>query len=247
MTDASPMYVDDRAGSERLLRIEPVASLAVSCRLDAGDVMIVGNGPNDTNPLVGVEVKSIFDLISSINTGRFQATQLPGLRATYDEAWLLYYGPYRLGENGSLQVRRGGAWRGYRLGIRPVPYGYLEGLLCDLAWEGLNIKHVYDEREAAAWLGVLYRWWSKPWGRHKGLRTFDRSREVSLMPHMDADIKYRACVAKEFPGVGIDKAVAAALHFASVADMINADTREWEKVDGIGRVLARAIVDANRR
>jgi ERCC4-type nuclease len=240
-----PIFVDDRAGSCDLLEHEPVRSLGEKCRLDSGDVCITGNGPQGPL-LVGVEVKSIWDLISSINTGRLQATQLPALLATYDVAWLLYFGSYRPGRDGRLEVRRGKMWREFRLGTRPVPYGYVESFLLDCSAIGVRVRYAYDAREACAWLGVLHRWWSKPWSQHKGMRTLDNSRELSLMPNMDGPTHLRAKVAAQLPGVGFERALAAAEHFSSVCEMVCADAAEWARVPGIGKVVAKAVVAAAR-
>ncbi len=241
------LMVDDRAGSCELLKIEPVKSLGERCRLDAGDVAFVGNGPGDEPVLVGVEVKTIYDLISSISTGRLQATQVPRLMATYEVPWLLYYGSYRCGPGGGLELRQGKIWRGYRLGSRPVPYGYVESFLFDLVAIGVRVKHAYDINDACAWLGALYRWWNKRWCEHKGLRTLDNSKDLSLMPSMDEATRLRAKVAAQLPGVGFERAFAAARHFESVDAMIGAEPEEWARVEGIGKVIAKAVVAAIRR
>jgi ERCC4-type nuclease len=163
----------------------------------------------------------------------------------YDVSWLLYYGLYRPGlKDGALQLRRGRAWKSYKLGKRAVPYGYVESFLLTLTSAGLHVKHVADAREAAAWLGVLHRWWSKSWSQHRGLRTFDQSRDVSLMPGMDSHTHLRARVAAQLPGVGFERAVAAANHFGSVRELINAGPADWEGVPGIGKVIARVVKEA---
>jgi ERCC4-type nuclease len=267
------LLIDDRAGSRELVRYPPLTDTAHLCRLDAGDVLITGNGPDDAL-LVGIEVKSIWDLLSSINTGRLQATQLPGMLAAYDINWLLYYGQYRAGTGGALEIpgrgrstrvgkRKGkgaGAgkplrttsstprttWRTLKLGKRPVPYGYLEGFLFDLAAMGVCVKHTRDVREAAVWLGCLERWWSKPWGKHKGMRTLDNSQGLSLMPGIDDDERLRAKVAAALPGIGFERAVAAAKYFGSVSALVNAGEREWAQVPGVGKVIAKAVTRAVR-
>jgi ERCC4-type nuclease len=208
-------------------------------------VAICGNGPHGP-VLVGVEVKSVYDLVSSINTGRLQATQIPAMLATYDINWLLYFGSYRPGKDGRLEIRAGDKWKALKLGDRPVPYGYMEALLLDLAALGVHVHRVHDIREAAQWLGVLYRWWSKAWSKHHGMRTLDNSRDLSLMPGMDADTLQRAKVAAQLPAVGFERALAAAQHFSSVSAMINASPDEWAQVPGIGKVVARAVVEAIR-
>lgn len=205
--------------------------------------MFTGNGPGDEVKLIGVEVKSVTDLISSMQTGRLQGTQLPGMLATYDVNWLLYYGKVRPGRAGELEIqKRGKMWQQMKLGGRAVPYGYLQSFLHDLTVSGMDVAHVYDEDEAAAWLYCLHRWYSKPWREHKGLHAFDRSRELSLMPGVDAATLMRAKVAAALPGLGFQRAVAAARYFGTIAKMIAATEEDWLKVEGIGKVVAGAVV-----
>lgn len=239
------MLVDDRTGSRDLMGYEPVRSVGLLCRLDSADVAITGNGP-DGPILVGIEVKSVWDVLNSANTGRLQATQIPAMLATYDVNWLLYYGGHRAGRNGILEVQRRGKWEPVKLGSRPVPYGYLEAMLIDISTVGVSVHRALDVAEASAWLGVLYRWWSKPWDKHHGMRTLDKSRGISLMPGMTAEVLQMTKVAAALPGVGFERAVAAANHFDSVQDMINADEAEWALVPGVGKVVANAVVRAVR-
>lgn len=246
MIDAvSPLLIDDRDGSREFAHIEPTRSLCELTRLDSADACVIGNGP-DGALLVGVEIKSIWDLLGSMGTGRLQATQIPLMLDTYQVCWLLYFGEYRPGDRGQLLLRKGAGWRTMRLGKRDVPYGYVEGFLLDLAAVGFRIKHCHDQASAAVWLGVLHRWWSRPWLAHKAMRTLDHSREISLMPGMTPDQHLRAKVAAALPGVGFERAIAAARHFTTVSDMINATSDEWAHVPGIGKVIARAVATAVR-
>lgn len=241
------LLVDDRAGSRDLMRYSTVSAIAELTRLESGDACLVGNGPKDAPVLVGVEVKSIWDLISSMNTGRLQGTQIPALLSTYDVCWLLYYGSFRPAADGTtLEVRRQSRWRTFRLGTREVPYGYVEAFLLDLAATGIRVHRVYDLREAAAWLAVLYRWWSKPWSKHHGLRSLDNSRDLSLMPGMDDSTRLRASVAAQLPGVGFERALSAANYFPTVKSMMDADAAEWSCVPGIGKVIGKAVESAIR-
>lgn len=235
--------IDDRAGSKELVEwLPPETSL---CRLDFGDALIVGNGP--TGPVtVGVEVKSIHDLMSSMNTGRLAAHQLPGLLDAYDVTWLLCYGPYRSGKGGALEILSGKGWKGFRVGKNLVPYGYLEQFLFDVQATGCRFKHVYDAEEAARWLACLHRWFSKPWEAHKGLKQFDNSKDRSLLPGLSSEQDLIARVAKELPGIGFDRAQTVAGHFGSVTDMVLAEVPDWVQIPGIGKVIAKAVVNAVR-
>ena len=245
------VYIDDRAGSRDLVEYTPLDRLGELTRLDSADAQFVGNGPDDTPALVGVEVKSISDLLSSADTGRLQATQLHRMRECYDQPWVCFYGAYRCGMNGELRIAHGKLWRQHYVGKRAVPYGYIEGLLVEMQVQGVRVKHCEDVAEVAQWIGVLYRWWQKRWTEHKAMRTFDNSRDIALAPGMDDGVHYRARLASRLlptrggrGGVGFERAVAAAQHFGSVAAMVAATEQEWAKVPGIGKVLARAIVRA---
>ena len=236
-----PLYIDDRAGSKDLMQYLPPESELM--RMEFGDALIIGNGP--TGPVtVGVEVKSIHDLLQSASTGRLAGHQLPGMLASFDVPWLLIYGPYRPGDGGVLQVLSGKKWQGYRIGSKLVPYGYIESFLFDVQATGCRVKHVYNAEEAAKWLMTLHRWWSKEWHQHKGLRAFDNSKNLSLLPGLSAEKELIARVAKELPGVGFDRAMAAAGHFTSVVEMVLATQKDWEQVPGIGKVIAKAVVGA---
>ena len=236
------ILIDDRAGSKELIRHSPLNKEGELCRLESGDALIVGNGP-DGKLLIGVEVKSITDLISSMSTGRLQATQIPAMLEEFDISWLLHYGRYRPSSvTGGLQVLgKNNAWRNYSIGSRPVPYGYVESMLLTLSALGIKIKRVSTEAEAARWIGVLSRWWQKDWKEHKGMRAFDKSRDLGLLPHMNQGEALRAKVAAQLPGIGFERALLVAKHFHSVSDMVQASVAEWENVEGIGKVIAKAV------
>ena len=239
------VWIDDRAGSKELVIHPPLDKVGELCRLESADVMIVGKGPDEAM-LIGVELKSMSDLISSISTGRLQATQIPAMLKEYDVSWLLHYGRYRACPvTGNLQIlRRNNSWANHKIGSRLVPYGYIESMLLTIAALGVKIKRVATYYEAAQWIAILYRWWQKDWEKHRGMRAFDNSRNLGLLPHMDQGQALRAKVAAQLPGVGFERALAAAKHFTSVEQMILADPSEWSSIPGIGKVIAWAVKEA---
>lgn len=249
------ILIDDRAGSRNLMSYPPFDKCATLCRLDSADFAFVGNGP-DGKVMVGVELKSITDLLGSTDNGRVQATQLPAMLDEYDDVWLLYYGAYRPSpDSHCLQVWLKGQWRNYYIGTRPVPYGYLEAFLIGLQAIGINVKYVPDEGQAAAWLAELVRWRTKSWGAHKSLRTFDRSRKItdgrqrknkdgnraSLMPTVDDHTLLKAKFAAALPTLGYERGIAAARHFKSVFDMVIADEDDWAEVTTTSRKTGRKM------
>src|SRR3990170_3568798 len=99
------MRIDTRAGSNEL--IDPLSNLGVPVEsgiLASGDIEILGNGPNGTPLLVGIEYKKIPDLIACVRSGRF-ADQLRGMRDTYLISWLLIEGRLKgVGSKEQLKV-----------------------------------------------------------------------------------------------------------------------------------------------
>lgn len=240
------MLIDDREGSFGLAMIHPLDEMAMLTRLDSGDVCITGNGPNDSVVSVGVEYKSIPDFLQSEGNGRL-AAQIGEMVKVYDQSWLLTYGSYRAHPGSfSLQVERGKRWHTERRGGRDIPFGYIEGALLTLNAAGVYHKHVEDEQQAAAWLACLAKWWDKPWDKHRSFHKFNNAGAFGVIPDLSPEILQRMRVAATLPAIGWEKALAAAASFNSVREMINASEQQWCDVPGVGKVIAKAIVQAVR-
>ena len=233
------------------------SSLATLCRLTSGDVSIPGNGPNGPL-LIGIEVKSLSDLLSSSDSGRLQATQVTSMLGNgtsdfppdYDICWLLYHGTYRPNpKTGALQILKGRGkgkpvWEDYLLGSRVIDWGYLESFILSLTTIGVNVKHVYDMAEAALWVSTVAHWWGKQWKDHKSLRTLDSTTtRLPLMPGYSKHEIKLATTAASLPNIKFERGVAAAQHFTSIRSMINADESEWASIPGFGKTIAKTIVD----
>lgn len=230
------------------------------------DLLICGNGP--AGPiLVAIEVKSFRDLLDSAGNGRLQAEgegQLPAMLKDYDQNWLVWYGPVRRGESGYLEEpvgrgdggqcrwgifsRNGGRPRnGDANGpgqVRGLTNDYLDGLELAVAAMGVHVVQVQSDRQAARWLAALYRYWTKPYEEHRFTRTFSAApRFPQVIAGVTATERDRAQrVFDRYPGLGMERALAAAKHFPSVRAMANAGEREWQEVPGIGKVIAAAVV-----
>lgn len=249
------LLIDDRAGSKELKpHLDRLGVPNDLTRLEFGDVMFLGRGPNDDWLKIGIEYKSLPDVLSCITTGRFAGHQLPGMlrrdvaSREYDVTWLLVQGVWRVdSHSGVVQVPRrmtggGTAWVPVQVGPNAYMGRQLDGFLFTITQQsGIRIAKVGSEQEAAYWLGALYHWWTdKSWDDHKSLQTFDLS---GPMVQIEAP-KFTRRVAKELPGVGWKKSESVVEHFGCVQAMSEADEKEWAKVPGIGKVLATRIVAA---
>lgn len=249
------ILIDDRAGSKELIRYAPLSNPSIACLCQLGngssssaDVCFTGKGP-EGNISIGIEYKSLSDLLTSIHSGRLQSTQFQAMSEEYDICVLLYYGQYRCGSDGYLEIMDR-SWHRYTyIGNKPIPFGYLESALISMSRVGIWVKHLSTPSDCAQWIGVMYRSWQKEYDSHKFFRTFDKSSSKSpaLMPGFDPSLKQKLAFAKEFPGMGFERALAAAKYFPSAWDMFNATVDDWMRVPGIGKVIAKQAVYVARR
>ena len=261
------ILIDERDGSSDLFDMPALEGHYTPARLDfeidgkmvpCGDAMLTGHGPGGSTLTIGVECKKLPDLLSSISNGRLGGTQIPRMLKVFDVIFVLYYGVYRVGPSNHLQVQRfkhgRKQWQSYRIGKRPVPWSFLEGFILSAQLKAVLdsgkpviFKHVYDEHEAACWLRVLDSWLEKPWEKHRGLAVFDRSRELSASSNVDPVEAQIAKTAASLPAVDWVRGWAAARHFDSVEEMINASAQDWMAIKGIGPVIAKSVSAAVRR
>lgn len=242
------VIIDDRDGS-RSLAYDP--SLADNCQLgqlEFGDVMLTGHGPEESSVSVGVEYKSVHDLLSSIDTGRLAGHQIPGMLKSYDHSWLLVYGNARPNKDNYLEVNKRGRWTTVRLGRGMVKWSYLEGWLITMQmFSPVRLKWVSSEQEAAKWIAVMDHWLGKKWDQHKALKVFNTSGAQAAPIGSDPTEAVMAKVAASIPGIGWTRGWKAAKHFESVLQMMNAPVEEWAEIDKFGPVLSKSVRDTIRR
>lgn len=195
------ILIDDREGSQDLAQIEPIRSMDhCLCRLSSdnessADVAFSGNGPSGSL-MIGIELKSIDDLISSSRNNRLQATQIPQMiQDGYAVRWLLHYGEYRPSlklyrtskgkcfnaieiYREATSTRRAG-WYTHKINDEPVMYSTIHAFLAGPALysAGFQSMRVNTLHEAAVWIATLYSTWQKEYADHKSLRCLDQSQD----------------------------------------------------------------------
>lgn len=108
------ILIDSRAGSSALLTYAPLNNPSLACKADlrasdsrsSVDIQFTGNGPAGKIS-IRIEFKSLSDLLSSIHDGRLNATQSLSMLEESDSddiCILLYYGEYRCGASGFLEI-----------------------------------------------------------------------------------------------------------------------------------------------
>jgi ERCC4-type nuclease len=259
------VLVDPRAGSWDLeVALRRIGVPATSQKPDGsprllpfGDCAFVGNGPDESPHLVGVELKTLGDVLQCITTGRFAGHQLPGMRASYDESWLVVEGQWRPGREGVLEELKTKTNFWVRAGMgRGWMYRDLASWLVRMAVDGgIHVYKTRDREETVRFVAALYGSWTKPYREHNSLKQFvDYKARKGNDPKSPADAaefrkpSFVRRVAKEVKGVGWEKSVAVEEKFKTVYDMALAEEREWAEIEGIGpTIAARAVAEIRGR
>lgn len=233
------IFIDDREGSADLAKL---VDNGVLVRLEYGDAMFPGQGP-EGEVEIGVERKTIRDLVNSIASGRLSAHQIPGMVEHYYRSYIVVEGLWRgRPGDGKLQMSYNGrTWKDIDTGR----HGWTEAavwhfLMTAEEKAGVVVRTTRDIRGTAAVVEMLESWWSKPWDEHKSHIHLHRVLDTAQLGRPSLLRR----VAAELPGIGVDRSVAVERHFGSVAAMFAADVKEWMKVEGVGKVIARAVVEA---
>lgn len=233
--------IDSRVGSKELIGhfAKGVAQLG---HLEFADASFLGMKDGSV-VCIGVERKALSDLLSSMQTGRFAAVQLPGLKACYNTVYVIVEGVYKVHQNGSILVPRGGTWVNFHLGRRQFTSRELDGFITSLLEAGIRVRETHTLHQTGMLIYNLYRWYQKEshhslLAMHKHRFPDDDAGGVILQP---PSLMRR--IAAELPGIGWKRSMDVSKHFGSVEKMINADEKEWARVTGIGKGIAKKVVN----
>ncbi len=247
------VLVDDREGSRSFLN--PIRHLGGSAsieRLDAADFAFCGNGP-DGPVAIGIERKTVPDLIESMRGRRLSGHQVRLLSSCYDLQFLIVEGQFRPNPDSHLLETRNVDWGKWYNGFgKPIHYGEIASYLIGLDANGIPVMRTGSESETAAWVVWLWKYYQKPWTDHKSLRSIyapPPSRPAGKMTWEEPNLV--AKMASQIPGVD-QKAWVVGKKFSSPREMVMATEEDWiiggepkngRKVTVIGKVLAKKIVE----
>ena len=246
--------IDSRVGSKDLYPL--LSARGVPCRLttlEFGDAAFDWKGPRGRPIPVGIERKTLSDLLTCIKDGRYTGYQLPGMLRTYEFNYLLIEGVYRYSEDGVVESRRGKGWSPVGYG-KPTMVADLEHFLTSReTFGGVRILRSTSPRQTALLIHHKYTWGNtKDWVDHRSHLDTDESSETgtrfSALP-----LAVNFLVASRLEGIGVKKVHAVLRAFPTVEDMIMADEERWAEVvwvdksgkrHKLGSAIAKKIVEA---
>jgi ERCC4-type nuclease len=134
--------------------------------LDTGDFLLM---PNNAAIVVGIERKTVSDMVGSLSSGRLRK-QLTALRSVCTTSYLLVEGPLDFTQqDGKLLLKMGGRTSGWN-------FAAIHNFLSGLHMSGTGWGHTSSQLETVLWLTSLYKLLSK-----------ERVLEPQLVYHKQAD------------------------------------------------------------
>jgi ERCC4-type nuclease len=232
------LYIDDRDGSREMAEF---LTEAVMVNLEFGDAMITGNGPEGLVE-IGVERKTIGDLVNSITTGRLSGHQLPGLLESYYRVYLVVEGVWSGDPHDDelKEQRWRGNWQALDRGKRKFRANGVWSYLTTLEATGVVVRTTRDLIHTCQIIKYLERWWGKEWKEHQGHDMINRAGPMEAMLNVGKPLRIRS-IAADLPHVGHKRSKAVISKFKTMEEMTIATEEEWKEIEGLGNVSAREI------
>src|SRR6185312_172044 len=181
------ILLDSRVGSKELY--QPISDLGLPVMIDTlpyADIAFTGEGPD--GPIsIGIERKTLLDLIESMRSGRLVGHQLPGLMDSYNVVYVLVEGKWEPSFGGDGTIMQ---WMEKYKSWRPIPqasvrYKEVDSFLITLNVRG-GVKVIKSGSiwESAHIIGDLHRWWSKDWNEHSDLTAMHKPKMEAVNGHI---------------------------------------------------------------
>lgn len=228
--------------------IVPQARVRIARRSLPTDVVFTGRGPLGSILEIGIEYKTIWDVLGCINTGRFAGNQLPALRE-FDYAFLLIEGMIQEGSDASgcrLEVYgspmgKPRGWYGtdeWGRGKRVWTYAEFEHWYFSMMFRGgvIVLPFTKSKWDSGRRVGSLWRAFNdKAWEEH----TSHAAKSTAHIAPLRGDLPAFVRAIAEFDGVGPQGALAAEKYFkGSMERAANAGVDQWAAMPvggGVGK------------
>lgn len=217
-------------------RIGYAASIA---NLRYGDFAFEGNGP--AGPInIGVERKSLHDMLHCIDDAHYAGRQRGGMRSLYQLSFLAIEGMFRPHDNEGYLMegfRGGAAWGPCKYRQRAPLYSKLFNYLVSVAMSGVIITFSRDMYGTAYNVCMLYDYFQKPWDSHTSMS------EVQLLPLAEVGGRPSLVLrwATQIDDIGVKLGKRAEELFPSAYDLGQSTAEDWVKIKGISARTAQRI------
>ena len=234
------ILVDSRIGSVELLPyIQRIGVPVDKTQLEYGDVCFEGN-VKEGRALIGVERKTLHDMLHCIDDSRYAAHQRPGMALMYRKSFLIVEGCFKPHDPNGLLMEgfQGGAkWGFCRYRSQNVLYSKLRRYLFSISLSGVHVMFTRDIWQTAYDCCELYQWFQKKWTDHTAVM----ETQTLLLPDMGRPTLVRRWAAN-LTDVGVKFSIEAQRLFKTPINLAVSDESEWMKIKGIGVHTAQSII-----
>lgn len=234
------IFVDQAVGSRELLPIiQRIGVKAELTSLPFGDFCLEGKGPNGSLQ-VGIERKTLHDMMTCIDDARYAGHQRPGMRQLYDVSLLIVEGHWKPHEPQGVLMEgfHGGmSWGYFRSRNGKAAYSKLYRYLLSVSLTGVLVTYSRDMWQTAYNVCEIYHYFQKDWDKHTSMKDMHRLNVPSLNFKPSLTRQWAASL----PGIGVKLSEFAERQFRKPIRLAEADESEWLRVPGVGVKTAQQI------
>lgn len=208
--------------------------------LQYADAAFEGRGPEGTIA-IGVERKTLHDLLNCIDDGRLSGHQLIGMKNMYDIRVVIVEGHWKPHEPQGILMEgfNGGTSWGYcRYRSQRTLYSKVYRYLISLSLSGAIVTYSRDLWHTSYNVHEWFHYFQKKWDDHTSMKELHKIAVPSLSFKPSLVRKW----AQDLTDIGTKKGDLAARHFRKPITLAQADESEWLKIPGVGVKTAQSIV-----
>ena len=241
------ILVDPRSGAEKgVTTVDELCAiinrLGICCekgKLEFADAAFEGNGPHG-KILIGIERKTLHDMLNCIDDARYAAHQKVGMRQMYGQSFLLLEGQWKpYDPDGWLMegFQGGVSWGLCRYRSQRTLYAKLYRYLLSVSLSGVTVLYSRDLVHTAWNICETYQYFQKKWDDHTALLQTQRLH----IPDMNVRPSLVRRWAAELDGIGVKHSIDAARLFKTPLALANSDEIGWLRLKGIGVATAQKL------
>lgn len=231
-----------RGTKELLGRLQALGVPVEEAALPFGDVCIEGCGP-DGKILIGIERKSLHDMLHCIEDSRYSGFQKIGMQGMYAKVYLVIEGIWGPGSPPNMvgclieSNTDGKSWGSASHNRNPVPYAKLKRYLISIGNSGVEIFYTRNLHHTAWDVAEIYHYYQKPWDDHTSLIAVPKLKIADLRYQVPLRRKWAHCLTD----VGDKLSLKAERFFPSAGKLASGDVGEWVDA-GFPAARAKAVL-----
>ncbi len=241
-----PAYIYGTTAANDQALIRHMGDVVLPIPIPWGDFLFWGVWSSGTLTKYLIERKGIGDLMDCIESSRHIEQLKRAREAGFDHIWLIIEGEYRPDpRTGMVQTIGRNGWSAITF---PTPQGPRErnfaytriaNYLIQLqSYAGVHILHSLRMTETATLITELWRVHQKPPEDHSTFQTFYTTTPPRIS-FSKPSLERR--MFKELTHIDWKRSEELVGHFPSMAKLMEAQVKDLEAVDGVGKVIAQSI------